>query len=86
VAMNFEELDEKTRKYMLDEFEAEQAGRKPYWSKDLSTEGLAAFPCLMLLRIRIETRRSSQSHLPNKIIGRGAKPSFRRSAAHILVQ
>ncbi|MGA3297627.1 MAG: hypothetical protein ABSD41_09260 [Candidatus Bathyarchaeia archaeon] len=47
MTMNFEELDQKTRKYMLDEFEAEETCGKPYRSKDLSNEGLAAFPSLM---------------------------------------
>lgn len=31
--MNFEELDETTRRYMLSEFEAEEASNNPYRSK-----------------------------------------------------
>jgi hypothetical protein len=45
--MNFEELDEKTRKCMLAEFEAEEASGKPYRSKALSDEGRSAFPTIM---------------------------------------
>lgn len=45
--MNYEELDGQTRKYMIQEFEAEQANGNPYRSKALSRQGLATFPELM---------------------------------------
>lgn len=45
--MNYEELDQKTRQYMLDEFEAERKDASPYRSKALSRKGLAVFPELM---------------------------------------
>ena len=44
---NFEELDEETRKYMLQEFEAEQNSGNPYISPLLSDIGKEAFPELM---------------------------------------
>lgn len=47
MAMNFEELDDKTRSYMLEEFEAEESGSNPYRGKGLSASGRAAFPDLM---------------------------------------
>ncbi len=47
MAMNFEELDETTRHYMLGEFEAEEAGGHPYRSPNLNANGLAAFPDVM---------------------------------------
>lgn len=45
--MNFEELDEKTRSYMLAEFEAEEAGGNPYLGERLTSVGRAAFPEVM---------------------------------------
>lgn len=45
--MDFEELDDVTRRLMLEEFEAEEAGGNPYRSKDLSEAGRAAFPRLI---------------------------------------
>lgn len=47
MAMNYEELDENTREYMLAEFEQEEASGTPYRSKNLSALGLAAFAGLM---------------------------------------
>ncbi len=40
---NFEELDEETRKYMLQEFEAEQNSGNPYISPLLSDIGKEGF-------------------------------------------
>ena len=51
MAMNFEELDDITRGFMLREFEAELAGN-PYISDGLSPEGRGAFPGLMRDAIR----------------------------------
>lgn len=45
--MNYEELDERTRVYMLSHFEEEQSGGNAYQSKALSPRGLVAFPDLM---------------------------------------
>src|SRR4051794_26234707 len=49
--MQFEELDEVTRKYMLREFEAEQL-QKPYIGERLSQSGRRAFPDLMRAAIK----------------------------------
>ena len=40
---NFEELDDKTRKYMLEEFEKELRSGKPYVSGNLSKLGKVKF-------------------------------------------
>ncbi len=45
--MRFEELDETTRRYMLAEFEAEEATDIPYRSDKLTPKGLSAFPDLV---------------------------------------
>ena len=47
MAMNFEELDDTTRRYMSQEFEAEIASSNPYLGKNLSAEGRTVFPELM---------------------------------------
>ena len=47
MAMNYEELDDRTRKYMLSEFENEQASDMSYQSKALSRVGLTVFPGLL---------------------------------------
>jgi len=52
MGMRFEELDNVTRRYMLDEFETEQAGGNPYVPKNLSAVGRQAFPDLMRSAIR----------------------------------
>lgn len=47
MGMEFEELDEITRRYMLDEFEKEQARGNPYRPKVLSEAGQSVFPNLV---------------------------------------
>ena len=47
MAMNLVDLDDATRRTMLIEFNAEEAGGRPYRSNILSPVGLAAFPTLM---------------------------------------
>ena len=47
MAMNFEELDEATRRCMLQEFEIEIASQNPYFGRNLSAAGRAAFPEMM---------------------------------------
>lgn len=44
---NFEELDEKTRQYIREEFEREQKSDNPYISLRLSPDGKRLFPKLM---------------------------------------
>lgn len=51
MAMNFEELDPETRKYMPAKYEAEATGANPYRSAVLSPLGLTEFPDLMLRAI-----------------------------------
>jgi hypothetical protein len=45
--MRYEELDEETRRWMLEEFKAEQACEDPYRSPSLSAEGRKRFGALM---------------------------------------
>lgn len=52
MAMNYEELDDATRKSMLEEFEKEQQLPTRYQSKALSPFGLSAFPDLMRAAIK----------------------------------
>lgn len=52
MAMNFEELDGTTRRYMLAEFEAEESSGNPYRGKGLSPAGRAAFANLMREALR----------------------------------
>ena len=47
MAMHFKELDTTTRKWMLDRFEAEEAGGNPYRSEVLTPSGLEVFPDLI---------------------------------------
>ena len=42
--MDFEELDETTRKWMLEEFNTEQAQEKHFEPKDMTAAGLREFP------------------------------------------
>jgi hypothetical protein len=58
MAMNFEELDGETRSYMLKEFEAEEAGQKPYRGRGLSEVGRTSFPDLMREAIRHGTEET----------------------------
>lgn len=58
MAMNFEELDQETRKYMRIRYEAESSGANPYRSSALSPVGLKAFPNLMLRAINSGTEVS----------------------------
>jgi len=51
MSMHYEELDGKTREYMLTEFETEQKNN-PYLSKALSKKGLEVFPELMRKAIK----------------------------------
>jgi len=64
--MNFEELDEKTRKFMLAEFNVEEASGKPYRSKALSDQGRVAFPAI----IRVAIMKGNEETLANSL----AKP------------
>lgn len=47
MAMDYEELDDETREYMLEAFEEEEASGNPYRSAILSDAGLEAWPDLM---------------------------------------
>ncbi len=53
--MNYDEIDSRTREYMLSEFEREQSSKTPYRSKALSVRGLGAFAMLMASAIKSGT-------------------------------
>ena len=63
MAMNFEELDGITRRYMLEEFDAEIAEDNPYFGKNLSDAGRAAFPELMRAAINGGNEETLQATL-----------------------
>src|SRR6266516_695014 len=50
--MKFEELDDATRRYMLDKFEKEEAGNNPYRGRGLFAVGCAEFSGLVRRAIR----------------------------------
>jgi hypothetical protein len=56
--MNYEELDDRTRQYMLSEFEKERSGANAYHSKALSAQGQAAFTALMTEAIKVGNEAS----------------------------
>jgi hypothetical protein len=58
MAMNYEELDDQTRKYMLAAFQEEETSGKPYRSAALSAAGLAVFSGLMENAIKSGTETS----------------------------
>ncbi len=58
MAMNYEELDNRTRQSMLAEFEKEEAGGTPYRSRGLSASARAAFPDSMRQAIKGGTELS----------------------------
>lgn len=60
----FEELDETTRRFMLEEFKAEESGT-PYRSPRLSPHGLQAFPTLMEEAIRSGNEETLSKALSN---------------------
>ncbi len=63
--MNFEELDEKTRDSMLNEFNTEWARTSHYIPDGLNTNGLSMFPELMRKTIKSGTIESLVSDLSN---------------------
>lgn len=63
--MNFEELDEKTRRCMLLEFEAEEASGKAYRGRNLSAAGRTAFPALMREALKTGNEETLASALAN---------------------
>lgn len=65
MAMEFEELDDTTRRYMLAEFEAEQSSGNPYPGKGLSPAGHAAFPNLTREALRTGNEQTLIASLSN---------------------
>jgi hypothetical protein len=53
--MNFEELDGATRRWMVEEFDTEEASGTPYRGKGLSADGLTAFPGRMRTALTMGT-------------------------------
>ena len=65
MAMKFEELDDATRRYMLDEFEKEEAGSNPYRGRGLSAVACAEFSGLMRHAIRSGNEETLIASLSN---------------------
>jgi hypothetical protein len=63
--MNFEELDGKTREYMLVQFETEEASGNPYRGERLTAAGRAVFPDLMRQAIKNGNEQSLRNSLMN---------------------
>jgi hypothetical protein len=61
--MKFEELDAKTRGYMLTEFQVEEASGNPYRGERLTPAGRAAFPDLMHQAIQSGNEQSLTTSL-----------------------
>jgi hypothetical protein len=58
--MHFEELDSTTRQRMVAEFDSEQASGNPYCGKNLSLEGVLAFPRLVRAALEGGTEQTLQ--------------------------
>jgi hypothetical protein len=87
--MHFEELDETTRRFMLAEFESEEASGKPYRARGLSPKGLSVFHDVMREAIQSGTEETLSAALANpaywdrhEIYYRTGNPSTRRVNVH----
>jgi len=66
---NFEELDEKTRKYMIDEFKEEKSSQNPYpGSENFSTKGRNLFPEIMKKAILYGNEESLEKDLTDSLL------------------
>ena len=75
---NFEELDEITRKWMLEEFQKEERSGTPYRSRRLSPSGLEAFAKEMEKAIREGNEETLARALSNPAYWQPSEPSQRR--------
>lgn len=80
--MEFEELDEITRKYMLEEFEREEA-ENPYRSKRLSKSGLEVFPNAMRRAIQNGNEETLARELSNHEYWVKSETYIRSGHAHV---
>lgn len=87
--MHFEELDETTRRFMLAEYEAEEASGRPYRARGLSSKGLSVFHDLMREAIQSGTEETLCAALTapaywdrHEIYYRDGRPLTRRVNAH----
>lgn len=76
--MNFEELDDVTRRFMLSEFEEEEAGGNPYRGKALSAVGRIEFPGLMRQAIRAGNELTLIDSLVNPSFWNPTEPYVRQ--------
>ncbi len=58
MAMNFEELDDTTRRHMISKFESETASDNPYFSRALGPKGRNAFRDLMKVALQSGSEES----------------------------
>lgn len=72
--MNYDELDDTTRKWMLEEFNNEQSQEKHHQSKSLNQAGLEAFPEIMRKAIQTGNIDSLAKELSNPSYWNPTKP------------
>jgi len=85
IIYNFEELDGKTRKWMLEEFLSEEKSGNPYRSSRLSSSGITIFPTEMEKAIRNGNEETLANALskpaywqPSETYERGGRNFIRR--------
>lgn len=76
--MNFEELDPTTRKWILDEFNAEQSQTPHFEPTELNPIGLAAFPDLMRQAIQHDNIASLAASLSNSSYWKPTRTYYRK--------
>jgi hypothetical protein len=79
--MDFKELDDKTRHYMLEEFQKEEKSGNPYRSKRLTALGLEKFPTLMEKTIKSGNELTLEADLNNKSYWKSSEISHSKGTA-----
>ena len=82
MAMNFEELDDATRRCMLEEFELEMAGDNPYFGQNLSLRGREIFPELMSEAIQRGNEETLAAALNRTALWNSAEQYVRQGVIH----
>lgn len=72
--MNYEELDDVTRKWMLEEFNNEQSQKEHFQSKSLNQTGLSTFPDIMRKAIQTGNIESLAKDLSDPSFWNTSKP------------
>jgi len=80
--MNFEELDNTTREFMLKEFQKEESGGSPYRSRDLTTIGRNEFPKLMEKAIKEGNEITLEQDLSNPEFWKSSHTAYRNGKSY----